>query len=249
MSAVSNPLVGASFGTNPINPALFSNPSGTNPGAPPSTNPFSAPAPLPTANTGPLGNPGNLEDPASNLKDATRNAGFENVITGQYRNTLIPQFANELFSLATPAANYFANLMNLGSPYYQQQQRASFEQGVGQNQNASAQAQQQINRQGYGYTPSGASAATIGGMNIAGGQNLAQLFLQNLFQNENLQSQAGSALAQLASLFNPSQLTGQSTQVGGSTQGPSAAGQIGSILGGIGSLFAPSGGIPGLGHS
>jgi len=111
-------------------------------------------------------------------------------------------------------------LMNLGSPYYQQQQQAGFTQGVGQNQNAAAQAKQQLQSQGYGNTPSGANAAMIGGMAQQGSQNLAEQYLQNLFQNEAMQAQGASGISQLAGMFNPAQLLG-GTSLGANVQAPS----------------------------
>lgn len=233
MSTVGNPLVGASWGASPMNPSLFGNPA----------NPSQQPAPPPTVTGPPIGqwgNPGNLEDPFSNLKDATRNAGGLNVEQGQLRNELIPMFANQMFSMAGPAGDFFKQLMNLGSPYYQQQQAAGFNQGVQQNQNAAAQAGQQLQAQGYGNTPSGANAAMIGGMNMQGSQNLSNQFLQQLFQNENLQSQGASGLSQLAALFNPQGLFGN-VNISGTTQGPSAADSISGLLKGVGSLFGNKG--------
>lgn len=224
MSTMPNPLSGASFGTSPLNPSLFSNPAN------------------PVNTAVPNGNPGNLPNPTSNLKDITRNVNLLNVQQGQERNSLIPQFAALMQGFAGPAGDYFKNLMNLGSPYYQQQQEASFNNGVKNNNDATAQARQQLATQGYGNTPSGATAAMIGGMNMQGAQNLAQSYLQNLFQNENLQSQGASGLGTLAGLFNPASLFGNNT-VSGTTQGPSAASQFGDISSGIGNLFTGGGNL------
>src|SRR5262249_45109861 len=128
--------------------------------------------------------------------------------TGQLRNQMLPQFANQLFSLAGPAGDFYKQLMNLGSPYYQQKQSEGFTQGVKANEDAAAKARQQLSASGYGATPSGATAAMIGGMNQAGSQSLAEQYLQNLFQNENMQMQGAQGLGQLASLFQPGQLFG-----------------------------------------
>lgn len=245
-----NPFTGASWGDNMINPQMFASPNSSS-APPPSSagtnNLFGAPPPIATPNSGPTGNPGNLANPASNLKDAMRNAGFLNVIQGQLRDQLIPMFANLMTQYATPAANFAGNLMNLGSPYYQQKQEESFNQGVQQNQNAAGQARQQMDVQGYGGTPSGAEAAMIGGMNQAGSQNLATNYLQNLFQNENMQMQGASLLQQLAAMFNPSSLFGN-VNVSGSTQGPSATDEFSKVLQGIfGSAGVGGTGIPVLG--
>lgn len=195
-------------------------------------------APVQTPNLGPTGNPGNLPNPTSNIKDSWRNQAYLNTIQQQQRQGLIAPFANTMFGTGGAAANYYQNLMNLGSPYYQQQQRASFEQGVGQSQNAAAQARQQLSASGYGFTPSGTTAATIGEMGIGQSNTLEQAFLQNLFQNEQLQATGASGLAQLAALFNPASLFGlaspQTTQ--GQTPGETLSG-IGSLAS---SLFKPA---------
>src|SRR5215813_7805959 len=152
MATAGNPLTGASWGASPVNPSLFSIPNFQGP--PPST----------------FGNPGNLPNPTSNIKDITRNTGLVNLETGQLRNQMLPQFANQLFALAGPAGDFYKQLMNLGSPYYQQKQSGGFTQGVKANEDAAAKARQQLSASGYGATPSGATAAMIGGMNQAGSQ-------------------------------------------------------------------------------
>lgn len=202
--------------------------------------PVQAPPAPGTSGGGDWGNPGGLANPGSNLKDAMRNAGENNVVQGQQRSQLVPEFSNAMFSAAGPAADFFKQLMNLGSPYYQQQQRASEEEGVEQASNAAATARQQTASSGMGRTGSGADVASIGEQGIAESQNLSQMYLQNLFQNENLQMQASQGLAGLAGLFNPSSLFGNTT-VSGSTQGPTATSQIKDIA----SMFSVGGSLGG----
>lgn len=213
-----------------VNPALFGwagqNVNQTNSPLP-STNPIQGPP------QGPWGNPGNLPNPTTNQKDQIRNAGLLGVQQGQLRNDLIPQFANLMMGYGGSAADFFNTLKNLGSPFYQQKQSAAFGQGVQQNQNAAALARQQLAAQGYGATPSGATAALIGGMNVEGGKSLSEQFLEQLFQNEQLQLGGAQGLAQLAALFNPSSLFG-STGPTGQTQGPSAADSFAAIMGALG---------------
>jgi hypothetical protein len=198
----------------------------------------------PPSNTNPISlsspnvNPGNLANPTSNAKDILRNTGLENLQTGALRNQLIPLFSSMMGKFGGSAGDFFTKLMDLGGPFYQQKQREGFEQGVKSNQDAAAMARQQAGAAGTGFTPSGTNVAMIGGMNQQGGQSLAEQFLQNLFQNENLQMQGGQGLAQLAGLFNPSQMTGQQVSTPGSTQGPAAAEQVAAILG---SLFGSKG--------
>jgi len=214
MSSVGNPL--------------FSFPGQNTNQPPPSALPPTTPFNLTTPNM----NPGNLDNPTSNIKDITRNTGLTNLATGQYRNQLIPLFAQMMSQYGGQAGDFLKQLMDKGSPFYQQHQREGFEQGVQQNQNAGAQARQQLSSAGYGATPSGATAAMIGGMNQQGGQNLSEQYLQNLFQNENMMLQGSQGLTQLAGLFNPSSLFGN-VSTPGSTQGPSGIDEASSLIGGI----------------
>ena len=223
MSTAPNPLTGASWGTtapSPMNPTLFNLPQ----------------APGIGQSGGMMGNPGGYANPFGG-KETDRNVMLNNIIAGQLKNQLAPQFANQMGQYAGPAGGYFQNLMNLGSPYYQQQQRATFEQGNQQNQNAAAQAKQQLNAQGYGYSPSGAEAGMIGGMAQQGAQNLTNAWLQNLFQNENLQMQGAQNLTQLASLFNPTQLLGGTSAGASPVISPTTPQSLSTVLQGIGSLF------------
>jgi hypothetical protein len=220
VSSPVNPLMGwlgqtgvnpSQFGTVPPTPAAPQGPAGAGPGT---TNPYGF---------------GSMGGGASNA-----NIG-ENVIQqGLYRNALMPLFSQQMFGLAGPAGQYYNQLMNLGSPYYQQQQRASWENVGQQSQSAAAQARQQLMAAGAGYTPSGAAAGMFGGMGQAEAGNQAQAFLQNLFQNEQLQMAGAQGLAGLAALFNPAQLTGQTQQLPQPPPNTAAQimGAIGSLLGG-----------------
>jgi hypothetical protein len=193
-----------------------------------------SPTQVPSGSKGTIGNPAGLQNPGTNEKDAWRNQAYLNTVMQQQKMGIGNQFNQQMTALAQPAAGYFNQLMNLGSPYYQQQQRASFTQGVQQQQNAAAQARQQLSASGYGYTPSGTSAATIGEMAQQGAQNQEQMFLQNLFQNEQLQMAGAQGLGQLAALFNPAPLLGYSSPQ--STQGQTPAQDIqaiGSLLGAL----------------
>lgn len=164
-----------------------------------------------------------------------------NIQTGLLKNQLIPAMSQYMFGAGGAAGNFYNQLMNLGSPYYQQQQRASFEQGNQQAQNAAAQARQQLSSQGYGYTPSGAEAGMIGGMAQQAAGNLNTTFLQNLFNNEQLQAQAAQGLSQLASLFNPAQLAGSSIGTDIPQPTNTAAQAMSGIGGMLGGLFGSSG--------
>lgn len=143
--------------------------------------------------------------------DQGYNLAESNLQSGVYRNALMPLFAQGMFGTAGPAAQYFQQLMNLGSPFFQQKKQQTFEQGVQQSQNAAAQSRQQLQAAGAGGTPSGAGAAMFGGEAQAAASSQEEAFLNSLFQNEQLQAMGGQGLAQIAGLFNPAQLTGQQT--------------------------------------
>lgn len=230
MATATNPLTGSGWSPNQQNnPFVWAGTNINQPPTPPtSALPPTSPFNIPTPNL----NPGNLANPTSNIKDITRNTGLVNLATGQLRNDLIPQFAQLMGKYGMSAGDFFKMLMDKGSPFYQQKQREGFEQGVQQNQNAAGQARQQLSSAGYGATPSGANVAAIAGMNQAGAKSLAEQYLENLFQNENLMVQGAQGETQVASMFNPSSLFGN-VSTPGSTQGPAAAEQAAAVLGSI----------------
>jgi hypothetical protein len=147
--------------------------------------------------------------------------GITNIQAGQFKNLLAPQMAALFSKYGTGAGDFFKQLMNLGSPYYQQKQTEGFNQGVQQNNNAAASAKQQIEAKGYGAAPSGAEAATIGGMEMQGSQNIAEQYLRNLFQNEQMQMAGAQGEAGVAGMFNPSPVLG-GTSVGANVTAPSS---------------------------
>ena len=236
MSTMPNPLQGVSAS----NPLGWPGQTGTNmpsPSVPGSPSLFGAPTSpvnVPTA----AGTPGSQNPYGQGSRgggDQTYNLAETNLQAGLLKNFLATPFAQRMFSNADQASNFFKTLMNLGSPYYQQQQRASLEQGVNQGQNAAAQAKQQLNAAGYGAAPSGLEAATLGGVANNQANNLSQMFLQNLFQNENLQLQGAQGMAQIASMFNPaSLLTGINPQIQQPTNtGAETLGAVGNLFGGL----------------
>lgn len=212
----------------PGGPSLFGSPTG--------------PVDLPA---GPTGTPGS-QNPFGQGSRGGGNLGYNlaetNLQSGLYKNALAPFFAQMMFGAGGDAANFFKTLMNLGSPYYKEQQRASFEQGTNQANNAAAQSSQRLNASGYGAAPSGLQAAMLGQQATGQAQDLSQLFLQNLFQNEALQLQGAQGLSSLASLFNPSSLlTGTNPNIQQPTNtAAELMGGIGQLAGGI---FG-AGGIP-----
>lgn len=222
-----NPLIGASWG-------------GANGQNPSSMSPINL-------NTNPMGgiqwNPGNFSNPKG-PNEINRNMGISNIQTNQIKNLLAPQFAKAMGQYGGAAGDFFSQLTNAGSPYYKQKQAEAFTQGNQANQNAVGQAKQQLSAQGYGYTPSGAEAATIGGMAQAGAQDMSEAYLQNLFQNEQLQLAGAQGEAGIAQLFNPTQLLG-GTSVGSNVQAqPSFFQDFNSImssLNGAGGSSGPAG--------
>ena len=206
MATVGNPL----FGSYPVTPP----PSGGQPNMP-----FGTPVTGPPQ--GPWGNPGNFANPKGGY-ETQRNVADTNIQTGQMRNQLIPLFASLMQKYGGNAGQFFQTLMNLGSPFYKQKQQQSFEQGTKAGQDAAAQSREQLQASGTGYTPSGAGAAMMGGEAQAEAGNQEEMFLNNLFQNEQLQMAGAGGLSQLAALFNPASLTGQQTSQGGEISKPSS---------------------------
>lgn len=188
------------------------------------------------AGGGPLGNPLNSKNPTG-PKTINRAQGQQNLINTQYGNQLIPGFANAFNQLGQNAGNFFGQLTNLGSPFYQQQQAANFANTEQQGQNAAAQSRDQLAASGYGNTPSGATAGMLGGEAVGQSGNLAMTFLQNLFNNEQMQLAGAQGQAALAGLFNPTQLirggqpsTPQNPQQTGAQTFQSIASGIGSLI-------------------
>lgn len=206
MATPGNPLLGSwpsTAGTNQPPPSVPGAPTtGGTPGMP-------GGAPLPP---GPAGTPGSTNPYGMGSLGGGAlgaNLGESNLQSQTYKNSLMPLFSQMMFSAGGSAENFFKMLTDLGSPFYKQKQAATTGQGAKQAQDAAGIARQEVNSTGAGYTPSGAGAAMFGGMGQAEAGNQAELFLNNLFQNEQLQAAGASGQAQIASLFNPSALTGQ----------------------------------------
>lgn len=168
--------------------------------------------------------------------DLGANLAETNVQTGVQKNKLIPWFAQMMSGTAGPAADFFKKLMDFGSPFYKEKQRQTAEQGAKAGNEQAGMARERLSASGAGYGPSGAGAAMFGGMGQAEAGNQEEAFLNNLFQNEQLQALGASGLSQLASLFNPSPMATSSTnpniQQPTNTFAETAAG-IGQLMGGI----------------
>jgi hypothetical protein len=238
-----NPLFGANPQQNPLM-GSWPNPGGANPapsggplGAPPTQGPAGPSAPY---------NPMGFGDPTRNT-GIMRNLAGENVLSGQYRNQLTPLFAQLMQQYGGNAGEFFKQLMNLGSPFYQRKQQQTFEQGTKASQDAAAQSRQQLQATGQGYTPSGAGAAMFGGEAQAEAGNQEEAFLNSLFQNEQLQLAGAQGQAQLAELFNPSQLTGQTSPGFQPLQSPSFFQNFQQMMSGLfGQSPAVSGNVGGI---
>jgi len=224
--------------------AWMSNPSAA-------TTPASSPLPGNTQVGAPSPTGGSYGDPAgfgSNWLDTNsiaKNIGVNNLQTGQLRNQLIPGFAQNMFGMGGQAGNFLSQLMDPNSPFAQFIQRATWEQGVKQSSDAGSQARQNIRASGYGYTPSGVEAASVGDQSRSMSSNLISNFLQNLFQ---LPVEGAQGLSQLAALFNPAQLTGQSTPTGDMQQTPTFMQNLTSLLNSLsGATTAGAGAAKSLG--
>jgi hypothetical protein len=236
MSTMPNPLQGQ--GSNPLG---WPGQTGTNmPGIPGGPSLFGSP---PSAS--PAGATGTTNPYGFGTKDGgalAANLAETNLQTGLARNALIPWFTKMMGGSAGPAMDFFKQLMNLGSPYYQQQQQASFGQGVNHGENAAALSKQRLNASGYGAAPSGMQAAMLGGEATGQAQNLSQMYLQNLFQNEMMQMGGAQGLSSLAQLFNPASLLGQTST---SIQQPTnTAAETMSAIGQMAGGIFGAGGIP-----
>lgn len=243
MSSLPNPLTGQ----NAQNPLGWPGQTGTNmppsttsvPGAPSLFGTPVSPVSVPSA----AGTPGSQNPFGQGSRgggDQTYNLAETNLQSGLLKNFLASPFAQRMFGNADQATQFFKTLMNLGSPYYKEQQRSSLEAGVNAAQNTAAGSKARLNAAGYGAAPSGLEAATIGEEATGEATNLAQTFLQNLFQNENLQLSGAQGLTGIAQLFNPSPLltgTNPNIQQPTNTAAETISG-VGSLIGG---LFGTSG--------
>lgn len=167
--------------------------------------------------------------------DIAKTIGGQNLQTGAARNQLIPSFAQNMFSAGGPSMDFFKQLMDPNSPFAKFMQRSTWEQGVKQSSDAGAQARQGIRASGYGYTPSGVEAASMGNMSRGMSSDLITNFMSNLFQ---MPVEGAKGLMQLMQLFNPAQLTGQQTQTGNMQQTPTFMQNLNATLG---TLFGTSG--------
>ena len=122
------------------------------------------------------------------------------------RNNLIPQYASGFSKILGTLSPFYQQWMQQGSPYYQQQQRSSFENTARQFANAAAMAHQQQRSQGLPFAPTGAMAGMLGGQAAAGTQSLSTNYLQNLFNNAQLMQQAAGGLGGIMGQTNPSTL-------------------------------------------
>jgi hypothetical protein len=222
-SLAPNPFVGSSWDT----------------AGPPPTMPGLTPLTFPETSRG--FDPGNFANPKGS-KELQQNMGITNILAAQQKNQLAPQFAKLMSQYGGDAGAFFKQLMDLGSPYYKQKQTEAATQGVARNEEARRASTEQVRAEGYGSTPSGASAAMIGGEAVAGAQSLAEQYLQNLFQNEQTQFAGAQGEQALAQLFNPTQLLGgTATGMSQSTTSPSFFQDLNQTLSGVGSLFGAKG--------
>lgn len=224
MSTMPNPLFGSW------------QPPGTVPGSPTPTS-----TAIPPPNVGTAGAPGTT-DPYGQGSRGGGDLGFNlaqtNLQTGLAKNALIPYFTKLFGSSSGPALDFFKQLTQLGSPFYQRKQQQTFEQGTKAAQDAAAQSRQRLQASGAGYTPSGAGAAMFGGEAQAEAGNQEEAFLNNLFQNEQLQLAGAGGLSSLASLFNPATLA--TSQISPQIQQPTNT--LAETLGAVGSLLSGSAG-------
>lgn len=92
---------------------------------------------------------------------------------------------------------FYGQLMDLGSPFYQSRQRQAMEASANQFQNNAGLINQIVARQGMGMGPSGVNTAGLGQLAQAASQSFADEFLKNLFNNEQLQLQAAQGFSNI----------------------------------------------------
>ena len=227
----------------PQNPLIGSWPgqAGTNQPPPPGMPGGSS---LPTAPAG-AGGPNTQTNPYGfGTKDGgalASNLAETNVQTGLFKNKLLPLFSQMMFGAGGDAQKFFQQLTQLGSPFYQRKQQQTAEQGAKAGNDQAGMARERLQASGAGYTPSGAGAAMFGGMGQAEAGNQEEAFLNNLFQNEQLQLGGAQGLTQLASLFSPAQLTGQGTPTSIEQAQNTAAQTMTGVGGLLGGLFGSKG--------
>lgn len=98
---------------------------------------------------------------------------------------------------------FFSQYLQQGSPFLAQQQTASAQQNAQQYGNAAGQIRQTMGQSGFGYGPSGATAAALGGVANQSAATGASNYLQNLLTNEQLKFQAAQGLNQAGNLVQP----------------------------------------------
>jgi hypothetical protein len=203
--------------------------------------------PPPALPTGPTGNTGTTNPYGFGTKDGgalASNLAETNLQSGVYKNKLMPLFSQMMMSAGGDASKFFKMLTDAGSPFYQRKQQQTAEQGAKAGNEQAGMARERLAASGQGSGPSGAGAAMFGGMGQAEAGNQEEAFLNNLFQNEQLQLAGAQGLTSIAGLFNPSQLTGQGTSTS-IEQAQNTAAQMMSGIGQMaGGLFG-SGGIKG----
>lgn len=123
--------------------------------------------------------------------------------------------------------NTLEQFMNLGSPYYQQHQTAAMQENAQKFNDLSGQLRGTLNQAGFGASPTGLATAAQGDLARQAGQSMSQAYLQNLFQNENLQLSAAGMFPAVPQLENV-----ESQGLQGIAQGRLAQGQGMTSIGG-----------------
>lgn len=100
---------------------------------------------------------------------------------------------------------FFSQYLGSGSPFLAQQQRASAEQNATQFNNAAGQVRNTMQTSGFGFGPSGTTAAAVGGLGAEAAKSSASDYLTNLLNNEQVKFQAAQGISGLSqgSQINP----------------------------------------------
>lgn len=135
---------------------------------------------------------------------------------------------------------FFSSYLSSGSPFLNQIQRAGAEQNATQFNNAAGQLRSQMNTSGFGFGPSGTTAAALGGLGAESARGSTDTFLQNLLANEQIKFQAAQGLQGAGSMAgSPQNQPNVSVQLQPQTLGSSIYG-LGQTLNQIPKTTAPT---------
>lgn len=159
-------------------------------------------------------------------KDQKRMYKEQAALTSDIRNKYLPQEQagkNAAVAGLQDTAGFYDPYMKNGSPFLKQQQRASAETINKGYDEALGQSRSRLAQQGFGYAPSGISAAVESSLGRDRARSTSEAYLNNLLENEKVKFQAAAGKtgvqSTIASQFDPSKYA-QLGMSGGQGQAP-----------------------------